>query len=210
MYNSIPSQDELEHMMIVRHTKPVFEKLKASYVAIAGLGGLGSHIAVGLARAGVGHLLLVDFDRVDLSNLNRQYYNVKHLERCKTEALTEVLLEINPYLHIETACVRVNEQNAVEIFGSYPIVCEAFDNPEAKSILVNCLLSQCPEMQLVAASGMAGWGNSNEIQTIKIGKNFFLCGDQKTGIETGNCLFAPRVSICAGHQANKVLELLLN
>ena len=80
-------------------------------IAIAGLGGLGSNIAIGLARIGVGQLHLVDFDRVDLSNLNRQQYFLRHLGMEKTEAMTELLREVNPYLDVRAVCCRVTEEN---------------------------------------------------------------------------------------------------
>lgn len=203
------TREDMENMMIERHTKKVYETLKQARVAIAGLGGLGSHIAAALTRAGVGYLYLVDFDKVDISNLNRQYYRSCHLGRYKTDALKEELKEINPWVEIETNTIRVTEENATQLFGQFSIVCEAFDNPEAKAMLVNTLLPQCPSMKLVGASGMAGYNDANLIRTEKVMNRFYLCGDKKNGIETGNCLMAPRVMICAGHQANKVLELLL-
>ncbi len=83
----MPPQDEFESLMCARHTPHVFEKVKSAKVAIAGLGGLGSNIAVNLARTGVGNLHLIDFDIVEPSNLNRQQYKVKHLGLYKTEAL---------------------------------------------------------------------------------------------------------------------------
>lgn len=203
------TKKEIETMLIKRHTKPVYEKLQRAKVAIAGLGGLGSHIAVALVRAGVGHLYLVDFDKVDVSNLNRQYYRACHIGTYKTEALKEELKEINPWVDIQTTCTHVTEQNAVNLFGEYPIVCEAFDCPEAKAMLINTLLLQVPSIQIVGASGIAGYKDANLIQTQKVMNRFYLCGDQKNGIETGDCLMAPRVMVCAGHQANKVLQLLL-
>lgn len=203
------TKKEIEAMLIERHTKPVYEKLQKAKVAIAGLGGLGSHIAVALVRMGVGHLYLVDFDKVDSSNLNRQYYRSCHIGVYKTKALKEELKEINPWVDVQTNCIRVTEQNAVELFKEYPIVCEAFDRPEEKAMLINTLLFQIPSVQIVGASGMAGYKDANQIRTEKVMNRFYLCGDQKNGIETGDCLMAPRVMICAGHQANKVLQLLL-
>lgn len=205
----MPSEDELEALMVARHTPYVHEKVKKARVAIAGLGGLGSNIAVALARTGVGHLHLVDFDIVEPSNLNRQAYKIGHLGMKKTEALKSELKDINPYIKITTDDIKVTEENAVSLFGSYPIVCEAFDRPEYKAILVNTLLEQKSEIKLVAASGLAGYESSNIITTRKVFKNFYLCGDRETGAEPGRGLMAPRVSICAGHQANMILRLIL-
>ncbi len=206
---SFLTKNEMEEMMIERHTKPVYEKLQKARVAVAGLGGLGSHIAAALVRAGVGHLYLVDFDKVEISNLNRQFYRACHIGKYKTDALKEELKEINPWADIKTKNIKVTEENASELFGQYSIVCEAFDRPEAKAMLVNTLLPQFSSVKIIGASGMAGYKDANLIYTKKIMDRFYLCGDQKNGIETGDCLMAPRVMICAGHQANKVLELLL-
>lgn len=110
-------------------------------MAVAGLGGLGSNIAVMLARSGVGHLFLVDFDVVDVTNLNRQAYSASHIGKPKTEAIKDIIAEINPYLDVEVCCKTVDENNAEELFGSYDIVCEAFDRAENKSMLISFLLS---------------------------------------------------------------------
>lgn len=205
----LPPKDELEAMMAARHTPRIHNILKKSKVAIAGLGGLGSNIAVSLARIGVGSLFLVDFDIVEPSNLNRQSYYISHLGMYKTEALKKQLSEINPFINIKTQNIYVNENNACELFSGYSVVCEAFDNPSAKAALVNTLLVNLPNIKIVAASGMAGYGSSNEIKTAKKMKNLYICGDFTTGAEEGIGLMAPRVQVCAGHQANMVLRLLL-
>lgn len=205
----MPPQDELEALMCARHTPQVHHKVKAAKVAIAGLGGLGSHIAIELARTGVGYLHLVDFDIVEPSNLNRQMYKICHLGMKKTEALTQEIKEINPYIEVQIDTLRVTEENVLELFKEDEIVCEAFDRPEAKAMLVNTLLGERKDVKIVAASGMAGYGSSNEIQTKKVNKRFYLCGDLYNGAKPGMGLMAPRVSICAGHQANMILRLIL-
>ena len=205
----MPSQDILEAMMCARHTPKVYEKVKQAHIAVAGLGGLGSHIAVALARTGVGYLHLIDYDEVEPSNLNRQHYKIKHLGMKKTIALKSELEEINPYIEISIDTIQITEENVVELFAEDEIICEALDKPEAKAMLVNEILEQFPEKYIVAASGMAGYGRSNEIQTKKITSHFYLCGDQVSSAEPGNGLMAPRVTICAGHQANMVLRLIL-
>jgi sulfur carrier protein ThiS adenylyltransferase len=205
----MPDRDELESMMMARHTPNVHKKLKEGKVAIAGLGGLGSNIAVMLARIGVGHLLLVDFDIVEPSNLNRQSYYISHLGMPKTEALKKQIEEINPFITVDTRTVRVTEENVCELFSEYSIICEAFDKPEAKSMLVNTVLDKLPDSKIIAASGMAGYESSNLIKTVKRMKRFYLCGDFENGAGIGHGLMAPRVQICAGHQANMILRLLL-
>lgn len=205
----LPPEDCLEELLCARHTPGVHEKVKKARVAVAGLGGLGSNIALSLARTGVGTLHLVDFDVVEPSNLNRQQYRISHLGLAKAEALKQEIAEVNPFVRVEAETLRVTEENAPALFKEDPIVCEAFDNPEAKAMLVNTLLTQCPEKTLVAASGMAGYGSGNRIKTRRIMENFYLCGDEETEARAGCGLMAPRVAICAGHQANAVLRAIL-
>lgn len=205
----VPSREEFEEAMDKRFSTEIYNKLKKAEVAVAGLGGIGSNTAVSLARSGIGHIHLVDFDEVDLTNLNRQAYTIEHLGRLKTEALKELLLNINPYLNITTETVKVTEENAVDIFKDYPIVCEAFDNPDNKAVLVNTLLANCPDMKIVSSSGMAGYESSNKIETKRIMKNLYLCGDRVTDAYAGIGLMAGRVNICAGHEANMVIRLIL-
>lgn len=205
----MPSPDELESMMCARHTPQVHEKVKAAKVAIAGLGGLGSNIAILLARTGVGTLFLVDFDIVEPSNLNRQSYFITHLGMAKTEALKEQITQINPFITVKTRQIKVTQENAPELFANYPIICEAFDNPQSKAILVNTLLTQSAGTKLICGSGMAGYGSCNTIQTKQALQGLYLCGDGSSGAAVGNGLMAPRVTACAAHQANMALRLIL-
>ncbi len=204
-----PDRQALEEALGARCGQEIQRKLRDSYVAVAGLGGLGSNVAAALARAGVGRLLLVDFDRVDISNLNRQHYFIKHLGMPKPEALKEQLLQINPWMKVETAFVKVTQKNTEQLFQNVQVVCEAFDRAENKAMLVNRVLELFPQKGLVCASGLAGYGRSNQIQTRKIGRNFYLCGDEISENLPGMGLWAPRAALCAAHQANAVLELLL-
>lgn len=187
----------------------ITEKLEQARVAVAGLGGLGSHIAAALVRTGVKHLHLVDFDLVDESNLNRQHYMRSHIGRYKTEALKEQLLAIHPDADIRIDTVKVTEDNIAALFADADIVCEAFDKPDAKAMLVEGVLCGLPDVKLISGSGMAGWESSNLIKTRKINNRFYLCGDEKTGIEDGVRLTAGRVAICAGHEANMAVRLIL-
>ena len=205
---SMPKPGELEAMMAARHTPGVHRKVKKGRVGIAGLGGLGSHIAVMLARTGVGHLLLVDYDVVEPSNLNRQNYRVSHLGMKKTEALKMQIGEINPYIEVETIDVKVDAENAEGIFRGCQVVCEAFDAPETKAEFTAAILEKLPGTYLVGASGMAGYLSANTIHTEKRMERYFICGDQTSGAAPGQGLMAPRVQVCAGHQANMALRLL--
>ncbi|HWQ89249.1 MAG TPA: sulfur carrier protein ThiS adenylyltransferase ThiF [Desulfitobacteriaceae bacterium] len=205
----MPAEAELESMMAARHTPQVHARVKAAAVAVAGLGGLGSNLALMLARTGVGNLLLVDFDIVEPSNLNRQNYYISDLGLPKTIALEQQIKKINPFIKVQTKTVRVEEANVPELFSGCEVVCEAFDDPGAKAMLVNTILERLPGVKIVAASGMAGYASSNLLRTERKMKNLYLCGDFENEARAGNGLMAPRVQICAGHQANMVLRLLL-
>lgn len=193
-----------------RHGKELQNKFSSATVAICGLGGLGSNIAISLARAGIGKLILIDFDRVDISNLHRQQYKASQVGSYKTEALSANLKEIAPYVQLETHRVRITEQNAVELLQDGDIICEAFDNPEAKAMITNTVLERLPDKFLVAASGMAGLGSANRIGTRRITKHFYLCGDEVSDVAEGMGLVSSRVMLCAAHQAHMVLRILAN
>ena len=205
----MPPQEQLEKMMAARHTPKVHERVKKAKVAIAGLGGLGSNIAAALARVGIGHMLLIDFDIVEPSNLNRQSYYIEHLGMPKTDALAEQLQKINPYISVRTKQVRIDEANAPELFEGYDIVCEALDSADAKAMLTNTLLVSRPEIKIVAASGLAGYESANTVITRRKMKNLYVCGDGENAARPGMGLMAPRVLVCAGHQATMVLRLLM-
>lgn len=204
----MPPKQALEAMMRARHTPKLFDRLKRACVGVAGLGGLGSHISIMLARSGVGKLVLVDFDIIEPSNLNRQAYEISDLAKPKTEALKAHIAKINPFIEIEIHTTRVDEGNIKALFKDTQIVCEAFDNAAAKAMLAQNFHKNHPDKTLICASGLAGYGQSNAIQTRKITDKFYICGDLKSAAGFGNGLMAPRVNICAAHQANLVLELL--
>lgn len=203
------TNEEFKNALIERHGMDIYEKLINSRVAIAGLGGLGSNVAIALARAGIGKLFLVDHDTVDITNLNRQQYFTEDIGRKKTEALSDIIRKINPVTELETADTYVTEENAFSLFKDYPIVCECFDKAENKAMLINTLLGQSDNITVVSASGMAGYGSSNAITTSHPMERLYLCGDKISGIEQGIGLMAPRVALCAMHQANTVLEIIL-
>ena len=205
----ILTKEEIIEALNERHSPEKQKLLSEGHVAVAGLGGLGSNVAYALARIGVGHLHLIDFDVVDITNLNRQQYFIDQIGMYKTDALKSLLERINPYLDIRTDTVKVTEENLQELFADAPIVCEAFDRPEAKAMLVNGILEHFPEKKLVSATGMAGYGSSNTIRTQRLMKNFYLCGDRVSEPEYGRGLMAARVAVCAAHEANMITRLLL-
>lgn len=206
--STIPTKEEMLQVLEQRHGKEVQARFSSSTVAICGLGGLGSNIAVSLARAGVGTLILVDFDRVDVSNLHRQQYLASQVGQAKTEALSQNLRSIAPYLNIISHTVRVTEDNLEELLKDADVICEAFDQAESKAMLVNGVLERFPEKYLVSASGMAGLGPANAIKTRKITKHFYLCGDEVSDVANGIGLVSSRVAVCAAHEAHMVLRIL--
>ncbi|HVP80492.1 MAG TPA: sulfur carrier protein ThiS adenylyltransferase ThiF [Thermodesulfobacteriota bacterium] len=205
----VPSPEEFECFMMARHTPGIHQKIKNSVVGIAGLGGLGSSVAVALARVGVGTLILVDFDMVEPSNLNRQQYFVDQIGMPKVEALRRNIAAINPYVRIETYQEKLDRSNGEKILQQAAVVVEAFDRADEKAMLINIVSEKMPDKYIVAASGVAGYGDGNEIRTVRFSSKIFIVGDQRTAAQPGMGLMAPRVGIVAHHQANAVLRILL-
>jgi len=206
----VPSQHELEALMVSRHSPGVHASLKHAVVGIAGLGGLGSAVATALARTGVGTLILVDFDVVEPSNLNRQQYFLEHLGKPKTEAMASLLTGINPYTRIVSHQMRLDPTNTSSVFKDADVIVECLDQAEEKVMLLETVADRLPETYFIAASGLAGYGESNRIRTFRIGERIFLVGDLVRAAEPGQGLMAPRVGIAAHHQANLVVGLLMN
>ena len=188
--------------------KAVLAVLRQSSVGIAGAGGLGSNVAVSLARAGVGRLVIADFDKVEPSNLNRQQYFIDQVGERKVEALRDNLLAINPYSLYEINDVRVTRRNAAKIFARVDVLVEAFDRAEAKEMLIETCLTKFPGRPIVAASGLAGYGLNRKLRTRRLG-NLYICGDEESQCPKGVSPMAPRVALVAAMQANLVVELLV-
>ena len=212
-----PSREDLRLAREARHGPALQGRFSAASVAVCGLGGLGSNLALCLARAGVGWLHLIDFDRVELSNLHRQQYFATQLGQPKTEALRDILAAAAPDVTVTIHTARVTDGNLDALLADSQIVCEAFDVPEDKALLVNAVLERFPDKYVVAASGMAGLGPANEIRTRRsgnsictkrAGRHFYVCGDGTSLPGPGNGLMAPRVMLCAAHQAHTVLRIL--
>jgi len=204
-----PTADELERLLYARHSPGVHDKVKNSSVGIMGLGGLGSLVAVALARVGVGHLLLADFDVVEPSNLNRQQYFIDQIGEKKTEAMKDNLARINPYLSIESIDGILTEDSIPALFKDVDVLAECFDGAAMKATALRCALGPLKEKGFVGASGMAGFEDNNMICTRKIRERVYLVGDGETEARVGRGLMAPRVGVAAHHQANQILRLLL-
>ena len=200
--------DLKEEDLFKRNVKDIAKKLKKAKVCILGLGGLGSNVATLLARSGIGYLKLVDFDIVEASNLNRQQYRISHIGMKKTEAIKTIIKEINPFVEIEVLNKKIDRENILSIVGDVEIVVEAFDVAETKAMAIEELLINGNKI-LVSASGMAGLGSANEIITRKIRDNFYLVGDNYSDYEEYSGIMSTRVMICAAHQANVVLRLIV-
>ena len=197
-----------EEDLLKRNVKGISEKLKEAKVCILGLGGLGSNVAVLLARSGIGYLKLVDFDIVEASNLNRQQYRISHIGIKKTEAMKSIIKEINPFVETEVLDIKIDRKNIYSTVGDIEIVVEAFDRAETKAMTLEELLTDKNKI-VVSASGMAGLGSANEIVTRKIKDNFYLIGDNYSDYKEYSGIMSTRVMICAAHQANVVLRLIL-
>ncbi len=201
------TREEWYNALAIRHGTDLQQKFLSASVALCGLGGLGSNVAVSLARAGVGTLRLIDFDKVDISNLHRQQYTVSQLGMYKTEAMKHIIAEISPYCNVIINTVKLTEEN-LSLISDCEIVCECFDNAVCKAMLVNGISEHYPEKYIVSASGMSGLHSSNAILTKKLGKRLYICGDGTSDVNTDGTLFAPRVMLCAAHQANTVLRII--
>lgn len=206
---NLPDQDTYEALIFARNPPMTLDLLKNKRVGIAGLGGLGSNIAVMLARSGIGQMTLVDFDVVDPSNLNRQHYFNRHVGQKKTEALKSQLLEINPYLELRTEAVYIDTENCFDLFEDVDILVEAFDVAENKSMLVAAWQSELSKIPMVSASGMAGLESFESIQYKILGTSLHMVGDFVTEASRETGLAAPRVMLVSAMQALLVVRLLL-
>ncbi|WP_107811456.1 sulfur carrier protein ThiS adenylyltransferase ThiF [Campylobacter concisus] len=205
----MPEGEVLRAMIASRNSPELNLALSKAVIGVAGLGGLGSNIALSLARVGVKKLVLADFDVVEPSNLNRQQYFVRHIGLKKTQALKELINDVNPFVEVETHDIFLDEKNVASVFGECEILCEAFDNVAGKAMILNEAGASLKDKKIIGASGMAGYFSSNLIKTIKFAKNVYLCGDLTNEAKIGQGLMAPRVAVCANHEANLAIRLLM-
>jgi sulfur carrier protein ThiS adenylyltransferase len=199
----------MEALMMARHTPGVHQVLRRATVGIAGLGGLGSSCAWALCRMGVGRLVLADFDVVEPSNLNRQQYFCDQIGMYKTEATKANLARINPYVAVETHCLALDERNIPIVFGAASIVVEAFDRADMKAMIIRSVLEKMADVVVVAASGVAGYGDGNEVVAAQVTPRLFVIGDNRSEARPGRGLMASRVGIAAHQQANTVVRVIL-
>ncbi|MCK5851849.1 sulfur carrier protein ThiS adenylyltransferase ThiF [bacterium] len=193
-------------------TKEIFyDKMKRATVGIAGLGGLGSNVAIALARTGIGKLILVDFDYVERANLNRQQYLLSQVGKLKTDSLKQNIFDINPDVEVEIVNCKLDKKNIPIIFADADIIAECFDKADAKAMITNVFLNELADKgkKLVAASGMAGTGRADEIKILIQNENFAIVGDGKSDIDNEPILTASRVGIVALFQANQIIRWII-
>lgn len=184
------------------------QRLKSKTVGIAGCGGLGSNCAVALARSGVGKLILIDFDKVEESNLNRQYFFRDQIGQPKAMALQENIRRIDNTIVTEEHILELDPSAVQALFADCDLIIEAFDTGHAKQMIIETVLDAMPEKYIITGQGLAGYGNNESIRTQRLG-NLFIIGDGEREVSDDLPPLGPRVAVVAGMQANLALELML-
>ena len=203
------NEEFLEYQLVARQGLDVYNILKKGNVIIAGIGGLGSNIATSLARVGVGNITIVDFDIVEPSNLNRQYYFINQLGLNKTDALETTLKNINPYIKVNKINKKITKDNIGKILVGYDIIIEAFDNTESKLLIAENVQKLFKDSFVILASGVAGYFDTSIIKKRKLGNNAIVIGDFENEADFHMGLMSPRVSVAANIQANEAVRYLL-
>jgi sulfur carrier protein ThiS adenylyltransferase len=173
-------------------------------VGIAGTGGIGSNVAFQLVRAGVKRLKIVDFDRIEVSNLNRQFYFADQVGQAKAPALMENLKRIDPTADLEALVMRLGIGNMAAVFKDVDVVVEGFDGAEDKKNLIDTFAGS--QKMVVSASGVAGL-DMDGITVRRIG-NCHIVGDFTTEAGSGN-LYAPKVILVAAMMSQIILKRYL-
>ncbi len=183
----------------------MFDNIK---IGIAGAGGLGSNCAFNLIRSGFKHFKIFDFDKVEQSNLNRQFYFYNQIGMTKVNALKENLLSINPKADIYVQQIKITEDNIISLFNDCNVIIEAFDKTECKMLMINTFAKS--DKLFVAASGMAGWGDFDKIRVKKLSNSFYIVGDFENEVTHDKPAMSPRVNIVAALQADVVLKYYMD
>jgi sulfur carrier protein ThiS adenylyltransferase len=183
--------------------------LKKFRVGIAGAGGLGSNCAVALARTGIGTLVIADFDKVEPSNLARQYYFLNQIGMMKADALKDNIFRIRPEIQVVIHKIKLNKGNIPSIFAGCDAIIEAFDRSDMKEMIIEAVQSELPGVPLIVGSGMAGWGKNDILKFRQIDETLYVCGDEVSEASDELPPLAPRVGIVASMQANTVVDILM-
>jgi len=200
--DKIPTATELESLITARHTSAVYHKLKSASVAIIGLGGLGSNAAISLVRMGIGTIKLIDYDYVEPSNINRQYYFLDQLGIPKTEALESTIKRINPYVQIDTAQLKIQSDNILSVVKGYDVIIEAVDDALTKKMIISSLLNFSTGSYIIGASGIAGLYDTSIFTYKTVGSRVIIVGDFQNEVKKGRSLISSRVAVAANIQAN--------
>jgi sulfur carrier protein ThiS adenylyltransferase len=205
----IPSALDMRQALAARHGTATQQKLDAATIGIMGLGGLGSAVALALAKVGVGRLLLADHDVVVLANIHRQHYFIDQIGMKKTTAMKKNMVRVNPFVSITPLHLTLTEANIPHLFGKVDVLVECLDDPAMKAAAMRCALRKLPHTGYVGASGVAGYGPGDEIRCRKIRERVYIVGDGVTVQDDDTPLFATRVGLAAHQQANQVVRILL-
>lgn len=195
---------DLREKILIRQDPAINEKLSKARVAILGCGGLGSNVAILLARAGVGSLVLFDYDKVDYSNLNRQNFDLNDIDRLKTYATRDKIKAIAPYCQVACFNHRLDKPTLESYLDQAPIFVEAFDDPKAKAMAFDLMANQ-PQKYLVSVSGIGGLGDIGDVQKKSLGP-ITIYGDFHTDQDQG--LYSPTVMLYAALEAGQVLRII--
>lgn len=199
--------ETLHESLVARIGSGPMARIASARIGIAGAGGLGSNCAMHLVRMGFRRFVIADFDRVESSNLNRQFFFAHQVGQEKVAALRTNLAAINPEIEVDTHSVRVTADNIGDLFDPCDAVVEAFDRVEAKQLLVERYFRK--KTFLVAASGIGGWGDADRIVTTQIAPAFYVVGD---GVTEANDTCPPMsavVSVAAAKQADLVFTYVV-
>jgi len=204
-----PNEKEMRYLLTARHTPRVAERLAKCKMAVCGLGGLGSNIALALSRMGIGELQLIDYDVIVPSNINRQQFYIDQIGMKKTDATLENLKRVNPYVKYDMRDMFITRDSVKGLFDECDVIIEAFDGAETKAMFI-LEASKCyPDALIVGASGVAGLGSHEKFRVVTAGKNVKLVGDFETAAQVGRGLMSTRVTIAAGIQANVAVRHVL-
>ncbi len=195
--------DTFEANIIKKLGRDNFRKVQDARVGIAGAGGLGSNCALNLIRVGFKKLTIIDFDIIDPSNLDRQFYFYDQIGMNKVEALKINLCRIIPGLELIMVNRKIEKDNVKDIFSGCDVVAECLDRAEYKSMLIGELLKL--DKFIVTVSGLGGFGSSDDIQVHRLRKDLVMIGDLRSDICHKPAL-SPRVNVAAAKQADIILE----
>ena len=171
-------------------------------------GRIGLKRGYAFGQSGLGKLIISDFDIVSLSNLGRQAFNLDQVGLPKVEALAQNIRKVNPFIELEIHKLCLDADNIQELFQEVDIMIEAFDTASAKTMLIECFSQHFPDTDLICASGLAGYGKSEEIRIVRAGK-LFVVGDQCSQLSPGISPISARIMIVAAMQANLALERIV-